>query len=309
MALTLVVLAAGLGTRFGGPKQLEPLGPASATLLDYSIYDARRAGFEKVVLVIRDDLEAAVRATIGARWGGGGGGGGRAALVYARQRLDDVPTGLTLPPARTKPWGTGHAVLAAAPELNGPFAVVNADDFYGREAFAVAAKFLAAGHAGESPGTFANVAYQLRDTLSAAGGVNRAVCRPDDDGWLETVEEVVDIRLLGDGAYAGTDPRGRPVRLAADALVSMNMWAFTPAVFTLLQRGFAEFLGQAAARRSEFLIPHAVRDGVRRGEARVRLLGTRGRWLGVTYPDDRARVEAALRQLVAAGEYPERLWG
>jgi len=223
--------------------------------------------------------------------------------------LDDVPTGLPLPPARTKPWGTGHAVLAAAPEVSGQFAVVNADDFYGRDAFTVAAEFLAAGHAGESPGTFANIAYLLRDTLSAAGGVNRAVCRPDGDGWLETVEEVVDIRRLGDGAYVGADPRGRPVRLAADALVSMNLWAFTPAVFALLRHGFAEFRRQDTAGRSEFLISHGIGDAVSRGEARVRLLSTRGCWLGVTYPDDRPRVEAALRQLVAAGEYPERLWG
>jgi len=304
----LVILAAGVGSRYGGPKQIEPLGPAGATLLDYGIYDALRAGFGTVVLVIRDDLEPAVRATIGARWGGGDGGG-RAALVYARQRLDDVPAGTTVPPARTKPWGTGHAVLTAASEVSGPFAVVNADDFYGRDAFMRAAEFLAAGHGGESPGTFANIAYLLRDTLSAAGGVNRAVCRPDGDGWLETVEEVVDIRRLGDGAYAGTDPRGRPVRLAADSLVSMNMWAFTPAVFALLRRGFAEFLGQASAGQSEFLISHGIRDAARRGEARVRLLRTHGRWLGVTYPDDRPRVELALRHLVAAGEYPERLWG
>ena len=267
-----------------------------------------RAGFGTIVLVIRDDLEAAVRATIGARWNGGAGGG-RVPLVYACQRLDHVPAGATVPPARTKPWGTGQAVLAAASEVSGPFAVVNADDFYGRDAFTRAAEFLAAGHAGESPGTFANVAYPLRDTLSAAGGVNRAVCRADGDGWLETVEEVVDIRRLGDGTYAGTDARGRPVRLAADALVSMNLWAFTPAVFAVLRRGFVEFLGQASAGGPEFLISHGIRDAVRRGEARVQLLGTHGRWLGVTYPNDRRRVEAALRQLVAAGEYPERLWG
>jgi hypothetical protein len=311
MALTLVVMAAGLGTRYGGPKQIESLGPAGATLLDYSIYDAARAGFGTVVLVIREDLEAAVRATIGGRWEGaaGGGAGGRPALVYARQRLDDLPAGLTVPPTRTKPWGTGHAVLAAAAAVTGPFAVVNADDFYGREAFARAAEFLAAGHAGASPGTFANIAYPLRDTLSAAGGVNRAVCRADGDGWLETMEEVVGIRRLDDGAYEGTDPRNRPVRLAADTPVSMNMWAFTPVVFAVLRRGFEEFLGQASAPRSEFLLSHAVRDVVRRGEARVRLLRAPGRWLGVTYPEDRPRVAAALRQLVAAGEYPERLWG
>jgi len=268
-----------------------------------------RAGFGTIVLVIRDDLEAAVRATVGVRWGGRGGGGGRAALVYARQRLDDVPTGLALPPARTKPWGTGHAVLAAARDISGPFAVVNADDFYGRDAFTRAAQFLAAGHAGDSPGTFAIIAYQLHDTLSAAGGVNRAVCHADGDGWLESVEEVVDIRRLGDGAYGGTDPHGRPVRLATDTLVSMNLWAFTPAVFTVLRRGFAEFLRQASAGAPEFLISHGIRDAVRRGEARVRLLDTQSKWLGVTYPDDRPRVAVALSQLVAAGEYPKRLWG
>ena len=308
MALTLVVMAAGLGTRFGGPKQIEPLGPAGATLLDYSIYDAARAGFGTVVLVIRDDLEAAVRTTIGGRWEGAGGGG-RPALVYARQRLDDFPAGVPLPTTRTKPWGTGHAVLAAASAVSGPFAVVNADDFYGRDAFLRAAEFLAAGRGGASPGSFANIAYPLRDTLSAVGGVNRAVCRADGDGWLETVEEVVGIRRLDDGAYEGTDPRDRPVRLAADTLVSMNMWAFTPVVFAQLRRGFEEFLGQASAPRSEFQLSHAVRDVVRRGEARVRLLRTPARWLCVTYPDDRPRVEAALRQLLAAGEYPERLWG
>ena len=299
-----MILAAGVGSRYGGPKQIEPLGPAGATLLDYSIYDAVRAGFGTVVLVIRDDLEAAVRDTIGARWGKSGG----VPLIYARQRLSDVPAGVTVPP-RAKPWGTGHAVLAAAAEVSGPFAVVNADDFYGQDAFARAVEFLVAGRPGQASATFANIAYPLRDTLSAAGGVNRAVCRVDGDGWLETVEEIVDIRRREDGAYEGTDPRGRVVRLAAEALVSMNLWAFTPAVFAVLRRGFAEFVRQVDAGRGEFLISHGIGDAVRRGEARVRLLGTRGRWLGVTYPDDRPRVEAALRQLVAAGEYPERLWG
>ena len=299
-----MILAAGVGSRYGGPKQIEPLGPAGATLLDYSIYDAVRAGFGTVVLVIRDDLEAAVRDTIGARWGKSGG----VPLIYARQRLSDVPAGVTVPP-RAKPWGTGHAVLAAAAEVSGPFAVVNADDFYGQDAFARAVEFLVAGRPGQASATFANIAYPLHDTLSAAGGVNRAVCRVDGDGWLEGVEEVVDIRRLEGGAYEGTDPRGRVMRLAADALVSMNLWAFTPAVFAVLRRGFAEFVRQVDAGRGEFLISHGIGDAVRRGEARVRLLGTRGRWLGVTYPDDRPRVEAALRQLVAAGEYPERLWG
>ena len=294
MTAALVILAAGVGSRYGGPKQIEPVGPAGATLLDYSIYDARRAGFGTVVVVTRPELATAFD---------------RIDATVAIQRFDDIPAGLTMPAARTKPWGTGHAVLAAATAVRSPFAVVNADDFYGRAAFTRAAEFLDAGHGGEAPESFAIIAYPLRDTLSAAGGVNRAVCRADGDGWLETVEEVVDIRRLEDGTYQGTDAHGRPVRLSGDALVSMNLWAFTPAVFALLRRGFAEFLGQASAGQSEFLISHGIRDAARRGEARVRLLRTHGRWLGVTYPDDRLRVELALRHLVAAGEYPERLWG
>ena len=225
----------------------------------------------------------------------------RIGATVAIQRLDDIPAGVTVPPGRTKPWGTGHAVLAAASAVSRPFAVVNADDFYGRDAFARAAQFLGA----ERAGTFAIIAYPLRDTLSAAGGVNRAVCHADADGWLETMEEIVEIRPLEDGMYEGTDTDGRTVRLAGDVLVSMNLWAFTPEVFGLLERGFAEFLRDGG--QGEFLISHGIRDAVGRGEARVRLLDTRAQWLGVTYPDDRPRVAAALRQLVATGEYPERL--
>src|SRR5438105_3879761 len=176
-APALVILAAGVGSRYGGPKQIEPLGPGDATLLDYSVYDARRAGFGRIVVVTRPELAAAF---------------GRIGATVALQRLDDVPG--PVPAGREKPWGTGHAVLAAASDVGGPFAVVNADDFYGRDAFMRAAGFFAAGHLGEASATFANIAYPLRDTLSAAGGVNRAVCRADGDGWLETVDEVVDIR-------------------------------------------------------------------------------------------------------------------
>src|SRR2546427_13217013 len=293
-APALVILAAGVGSRYGGPKQIEPLGRGGASLVDYSVYDARRTGFAKVVVVTRPELAAAFE---------------RLNATVALQRLEDLPAGQTLPSARTKPWGTGHAVLAAASEVSGPFAGVNADDFYGRRALTRAAEFLAGGQAGAPAGAFANIAYPLRDTLSAAGGVNRAVCHADRDGWLESVEELVDVRRLGDGGYTGTDLLGRPVRLAADALVSMNLWAFTPAVFAPLRRGFAEFLTQASAGRSEFFISHGIGDAVRRGEARVRLLGTHSRWLGVTYPEDRPHVEGTLRQLVAAGGYPERLWG
>lgn len=250
------------------------------------MFDARRAGFGPVVVVTRPEFATAFD---------------RIDATIVIQPLDDLPRG------RTKPWGTGHAVLAASSAVPGPFAVVNADDFYGRDAFLQAAQFLGAGQTADSPGTFAIIAYPLRDTLSAAGGVNRAVCHADGAGWLQSMEEVVDIRRLEDGTYQGTDTRGRPVRLSGDALVSMNLWVFTPAVFALLQRGFSEFLRGAGAVQGEFLISHGIRDAVSRSEARVRLLATRARWLGITYPDDRPRVAAALRQLVAAGEYPERL--
>ena len=303
MALTLVVIAAGLGTRFGGPKQLSPVGPSGETLVDYAIYDATRAGFTRVVLVTREELSTRMRDHVARTTGGA------VPVQVVEQRLDDLPRGGRVPEGRVKPWGTAHAVLAARGAVEGPFAACNADDFYGRHALTRAAEFLAGGQAGDPAGAFANIAYPLRDTLSAAGGVNRAVCHADRDGWLESVEELVDIRRLGDGGYTGTDLLGRPVRLAADALVSMNLWAFTPAVFALLRRGFAEFLTQASAGRSEFFISHGIGDAVRRGEARVRLLGTHSRWLGVTYPEDRPHVEGTLRQLVAAGDYPERLWG
>lgn len=300
-APALVVLAAGVGSRYGGPKQLEPVGPGGATLMDYSIYDARRAGFRRVVFVVRPDLEKPFRTFVHQRYGAG------IDATVVLQRLDDTPAGAT-GKRREKPWGTGHAVLAAQPQMTGPFAVVNADDFYGRHAFAMAAEFLTHPTAAGPPAVFASVAYPLAETLSSAGGVHRAVCRLSGDGWLETMEEIRDIRRGDDGAYVGVDPAGHPLRVGGDALVSMNLWAFTPAVFPMLRHGFAEFLRQDGAAGGEFLLPDEIRDAVARGRARVRVLRAKGRWLGITYPEDRPGVEANLRQLVAAGEYPERLW-
>lgn len=300
-APALVVLAAGMGSRYRGPKQLEPVGPGGATLMDYSIYDARRAGFQRVVVVVRPDVEKAFHMFVDQRYGVGGD------AIIALQRLDDAPAGAT-GKGREKPWGTGHAVLAAEPHVTGPFAVVNADDFYGRDAFAIAAEFLRHPIASGPPAAFANVTYSLAETLSSTGGVHRAVCRLSGDGWLETLEEIRDIRRGEDGAYVGIDPAGHPLRVGGDALVSMNLWAFTPAVFPLLRHGFAEFLRQDGAARREFLLPDEIRDAVARGRARVRVLRAKGRWLGITYAEDRTGVEAALREFVAAGEYPEHLW-
>lgn len=284
MSLQLVILAAGLGSRYGGLKQLEAVGPGGATLMDYSLYDAHRAGFGEAVFVIRPDMQEtfgdyAARFEPRLPW--------RAAL----QRLEDVPPGVGVPSSRTKPWGTAHAVLAAAPFVRGPFAVLNADDFYGAEAFAALAEFLRH-HAGDRPPSHAIVGYRLRDTISEAGPVNRAVCRIDAEGWLRSIEEVT-------GIEAGSDAQG---------IVSMNLWGFTPAVFDTLRDGVIEFFGSGDTRQEEYLLPTVIRSAVQRGECRVRVLEPAGRWFGITHRADRPRVAAALRALVDAGRYPERLW-
>lgn len=301
MDLQLVILAAGMGSRYGGMKQLETVGPGGTTLMEYSLYDARRAGFGEAIFVIRAEMAEAVRDFATARFGA------RLPWRTAIQRLEDVPSGALVPVDRLKPWGTGHAVLAAAPLIRGPFAVANADDFYGAEAFAALAAFLR-DHAGDRPPSYAIAGYRLRDTVSAAGGVNRGACRADADGWLETIEEIKGLVAAGDG-YTGRGESGAPVRLAGDALVSMNLWGFTPAVLEMLRRGLVEFLLSPDARGGEYLLPAVVRVAVGRGECRVRVLETGSRWFGLTHPGDRPEVAAALRRLVAEGRYPERLWG
>lgn len=300
-APALVILAAGMGSRYGGPKQLEPVGPGGAMLMDYTIYDARRAGFGRAVFVVRPDLEAAFAKLVRERYAGW------INASVALQRLEDVPAGV-LAPARGKPWGTAQAVLAAEPDVSGSFAVLNADDFYGRGALAQAAEFLGRPIEPVAQPVFANVAYPLGETLGPTGGLNRALLRLSGDGWLEGVEEILEIRPLGDGACAGVDARGRPTVIERDALISLNLWLFTPAVFPMLHRGFAEFLKRPDAGSGEYLIPHAMHHAVAHGEARIRVLRSSSRWLGMTYREDRPAVEKALRNLVAAGEYPEQLW-
>jgi NDP-sugar pyrophosphorylase family protein len=284
VTLQLVVLAAGLGSRYGGLKQLDAVGPSGATLMEYSLYDARRAGFEETVFVIRPDMEATFRG-YASRFDG------RIPWQTVLQRLEDVPSGVTIPPGRAKPWGTAQALLAAAPLLHGPFAVINADDFYGAEAFAALATFLRDA-AGSQPPSFALVGYRLRDTLSRAGPVNRGVCRIDDGGWLQSIEEVTAI----DG---GRDP---------DAIVSMNLWGFTPAVFEQLREGWLGFFKRGVDERIEYSLPTLVRELLASAVCRVRVLEPTSRWFGITHQADRPGVAAALRTLVAEGRYPERLW-
>lgn len=299
MDLQFVILAAGLGSRYGGMKQLEAVGPGGATLMEYSLYDARRAGFGEAIFVIRADMEAAFQEFANARFGA------KMPWRTAIQRLEDTPSGGMVPPDRKKPWGTAQAVLAAAEHVHGSFAVLNADDFYGAASFSTLVGFLRA-HAGDRPSSHAVVGFRLGDTVPDSGGVNRGWCRTDGDGWLESVEEVVGIER-GPGGFTGTGESG-PVLLPADALVSMNLWGFTPAAFDTLRRGFVEFFRSGDPVRGEYLIPTAVRAALERGECRVRVLDPGSRWFGVTHPADRPVVAAALQQLVREGRYPERLW-
>ena len=301
MKPALVILAAGVGSRYGGLKQLDRVGPGGAALMDYAIFDALRAGFGRVVLVIRRETEAEIRAHVEA------GAGRRADVTLVHQELDMLPAGFALPPDRSKPWGTGHAVLMAAPQLEGPFAVANADDYYGRGAIAALADHLGAA-TGSGPGRWAMVGYRLGDTLPEQGAVSRAVCRQDSEGFLVGLQELLAVERT-DGSASWTDGDGVERYEPLDALVSMNLWGFTPQLVAHLERGFRAFLEVGPGPKAEYYLPVAVGEAIRDGAARVRVLPEGGRWCGMTSPEDREATAAVLRGLVEAGEYPERLWG
>lgn len=297
--LTLVVLAAGLGSRYGGVKQLAAVGPDGATLMDYAVHDAWRAGFRRAVFVIRPDLEEAFERLIGQRYRG------RLEILTAQQRLDAVPSGVMPAPGRVRPWGTAQAVLAARSQVSGGFAVLNADDFYGRDALEQAASFLRGTKARGS--THAVIGYPMAQTASPAGGVNRAVLMVDHGGFLTHIEEVKELIEAPGGRFRGR--AGREVReIDGDTLVSMNLWAFTPEVFAGLDQAFRRFLAGQPGESDECYLPEAVAGMIDSGQARVRVVPTASRWCGITYAEDRPRVEAELAELVRRGEYPARLW-
>jgi dTDP-glucose pyrophosphorylase len=295
----LVILAAGMGSRYGGLKQTDPVGPGGETIMDFSVYDALRAGFGKVVLVIRKEMEPAFRETIVARFEK------RIAVDYVFQSLDNLPEGFAIPAGRTKPWGTAHAVLMAASAVHEPFAVINADDFYRAAGYRALARHFESG-----TDDYALVGFQLRNTLSDFGAVARGVCRVSGGDYLEGVLELTKIER--DGARAtNTDAAGQVTSLTGDETVSMNMWGFTPRVFAQLREHFRRFLelhGAEAEAEAEFYIPKVVNDLVESGKARVKVLHTSDAWFGVTYREDRARVRESIGQLIRAGLYPERLW-
>jgi NDP-sugar pyrophosphorylase family protein len=283
-------MAAGLGSRYGGLKQLDPVGPHGETIIDYSIYDAIRAGFSKVVFIIRKDIEAAFHETVGARFSA------RIAVEYVFQDLDPAASG------RTRPWGTAHAVLVAARAIQTPFAVINADDFYGAHSFRVLAQHFNSGSI-----DYALVAYPLRNTLSPFGTVSRGICEVDSVGCLRAIVERTRIAADGDRAL-NTDPGGLITRLTGDELVSMNIWGFTPSIFPELREYFARFRSQHSNDpNAEAYLPSFVDDLITDGRARVRVLQTPDSWFGITYREDLPRVASSIRELIAAGAYPERV--
>ncbi|HUB28089.1 MAG TPA: sugar phosphate nucleotidyltransferase [Terracidiphilus sp.] len=296
-APTLLVLAAGMGSRYGGLKQIDPVGPGGETIMDYSIYDALRAGFGKIVFVIRKDIDEPFRKNIGSRFAR------RVPVDYAYQELDSLPPGFTVPAGRTKPWGTTQAVLAAADQLRDPFAAINADDFYGAGSFRALADHLRA----NTP-DYAMVGFILRNTLSDFGSVARGVCQVDARGFLENVIELTNIERDGQGAKSA-DGAGKVTHLSGDEHVSMNMWGFAPRVLDQLHACFEEFLERHGADlRAECYLPSAINQLVSAGSARVKLLPSADAWFGVTYREDRPRVVESIQQMVRAGVYPERLW-
>lgn len=294
MISTLLVLAAGMGSRYGGLKQLDPVGPGGETILDYAVFDAIRAGFGRVVFVIRRDFENDFREKIGARYAG------RVAVEYVFQARDELPGGAVPPAGREKPWGTGHAVWCARGAIAGPFAVVGADDFFGAEAFRQLAAFLTrpAGPAG-GPDRFAMVGYRLDRTLSEHGTVSRGLCRVGADARLISIEERhgIDGAALAAGGLRG------------DETVSMNCFGFTPALFPALEKQLGGFLAAHGREpKSEFYLPAAVSTMIAQGAATVEVLPTGDSWFGVTNRADKPRVEAALAALVASGVYPPKLF-
>jgi len=300
--IALVFMAAGMGSRFGGLKQLAEVGPHGEALIDYGLYDAVRAGFERIVFVIRRDFEQAFRERVGRR------AEAVADVRYAYQELDDLPEGFAIPDGREKPWGTGHAIRSCREVIDGPFAVVNADDFYGRSAYQTVADYLKGLGAGDH-GKHALAAYVLANTLSPHGSVTRGICTADTDGLLTGIDETSDIQRGADGVITGTSSSGASVRLADDSLASMNFWALAPDFLAELDRLFIDFLQQLSRpQKQEFYLPMAVDSLLSEGTASARVLPVSERWLGVTYREDLPEVQRAIAELIAAGSYPEHLW-
>jgi len=297
---TLLVLAAGIGSRYGGLKQIDALGPAGETIIDYSIYDALRAGFSKVVFVIRKSIETDFREVILDKYKG------KITVNYVLQEIDAIPSEFSVPKERTKPWGTGHAVLMAKPQIDGFFAVINGDDFYGRNSFKVLVNYLDTLTL-ENTKSCAMVAYLLEKTLSEYGSVSRGMCEVNEKHFLTKVTEHTKLSYQN-GQIVNENQNGTFTRMNPQTPVSMNFWGFHPSIFTHLERLFTEFLEKNSQDvRSEFYIPFAVDNLIKSQTIQVKVLKTDSQWYGVTYKEDRKIVMERIQQMIKAGIYPTRL--
>ena len=302
MKPVLVVLAAGMGSRYGGLKQVDPVGPSGEAILDYSVFDAVRAGFGKVVFIIRRDFEEEFKTKVGKKYEG------IVDVGYCYQDINDLPEPYKVPEGRTKPWGTAHATRAARGIVNAPFAVINADDFYGRDAFERLAKFLSEEKPADGKLHFAMVGYRLELTLSENGSVARGICSVTPDGSLAGVKEMTKLVKAGDSAENRED-EANPVKVPLDARVSMNLWGFTPGLFAELERRFPLWLAENGQKeKSEWYIPFVVDELIKEGKADCKVLPTESSWFGVTYREDKPFVTGEIAKLVDSGEYPAKLF-
>ncbi|MDO5776433.1 MAG: sugar phosphate nucleotidyltransferase [Eubacteriales bacterium] len=309
MKTALVVMAAGIGSRFGGGiKQLEPVGLNGELIMDFSIHDAVKAGFNKVVFIIRHDLEESFREVIGDRIEAVLKQAG-VEVAYAFQEKDEVPEGVSVPADRKKPWGTGQAVLACKDIVDCPFVVINADDYYGREGFKKVHEYLVNS---TDPSEYCMAGFVIRNTLSDNGAVTRGVCRMDSDSMLTYVDETTGIVKIPDAdAKYGFRVEADGVNIDADSLVSMNMWGLKPELFAKLEKGFVEFFDKTkgeALLKAEYLLPMYIDELIKAGEATVKVLGTDDKWFGVTYKEDKPLVVESIRKLIADGVYAKELY-
>lgn len=299
-SVTLLVLAAGMGSRYGGLKQLDSVGPNGETVIDYSVFDAIRAGFNKVVFIIREDFKEEFKLSIGEKFQD------RIEVEYAFQKLDELPPGYTIPNDRTKPWGTGHAILSAMQTVRDPFAVINADDFYGQLAYQKIYNYLSETPVDALPANYCMVGYPLKNTLSEHGSVSRGICSVSEDDKLNSVRELTHIVKKHSEIF--NEVNGEKESLTGGEVVSMNMWGFSPQVFIQLERLFSEFLKENLnVLSSEFYIPFAVDNLIQSGTATVEVLETTEKWFGVTYQEDKVQVQKAILSLIQYGDYPSSI--
>ncbi|MFC2103937.1 NDP-sugar synthase [Bacteroidota bacterium] len=300
MNLTLLVLAAGMGSRYGGLKQLDQVGPSGETIIDYSVYDAIEAGFNKIVFIIRRDIEKEMKELLFDKYSK------KIKIKYVFQELDNIPEGIELPADRVKPWGTGHAVLMAKDVINEPFVVINADDFYGKSAFKVVANYMKS-QQDNLEGKNCMAGYRLKNTLSEHGTVSRGVCKVNDQNELIEITERTKIGWKNENIF--TDDNGKYLELDGDLFVSMNFWGFTPDVFSELESEFKKFIVDNYSNiKSEYYIPSIVSHQINKNLATVKVLEATDKWFGVTYQEDKPLVINKIKELTLLGKYPEKLW-